>query len=78
MAADEGLKKLAAILVADVTGFSGSMAHDDRTKVRALTEYRGVISEHVETRQGGMLDTTGDVLGVPWKRGRGQCHRWFA
>ena len=62
MATDEGLRKLAAILAADVAGYSRLMADDDRATVRALTAYRTVFAEHIEAHQGRVVDTAGDSI----------------
>jgi len=62
MNADEGQRKLAAILAADVAGYSRLMADDDRATVRTLTEYREVFSERVAAHQGRIVDTAGDSV----------------
>ena len=62
MAADEEQRKIAAILAADVAGYSRLMADDERATVRTLTDYRGVFAEHVESRQGRIVDTAGDSV----------------
>ena len=62
MAADEGLRKLTAILAADVAGYSRLMADDERATVRTLTEYREIFSEHVTGHQGRIVDTAGDSV----------------
>ena len=62
MATDQGQRKLTAILAADVAGYSRLMADDDRETVRTLTEYREVFAEHIEARQGRIVDTAGDSV----------------
>jgi adenylate cyclase len=62
MAADEGERKLAAILAADVAGYSRLMADDDRATIRALTDYREVFSERVAAHKGHIVDTAGDSV----------------
>lgn len=62
MAADEGLRKLSAIMAADVAGYSRLMADDERATVRTLTEYRDVFSDLVERHQGRIVDTAGDSV----------------
>ena len=62
MAANEGQRKLAAILAADVAGYSRLMADDDRATVRSLTEYRQVFAELVEAHEGRIVDTAGDSV----------------
>ncbi len=65
MAADEGKRKVAAILAADVAGYSRLMADDERATVRTLTEYREVFAEHIAAHEGRVVDTAGDsVLAV--------------
>jgi adenylate cyclase len=43
----EQIRKLAAILAADVAGYSRLMGNDESGTVRTLTTYRQVFSEHV-------------------------------
>jgi adenylate cyclase len=62
MAADEGKRKIAAILAADVAGYSRLMADDDRATVRTLTEYREVFAAHIATHHGRIVDTAGDSV----------------
>jgi adenylate cyclase len=62
MTADEGHRKLAAILAADVAGYSRLMADDDRATVRVLTEYREVFSQRVAAQRGHIVDTAGDSV----------------
>ena len=62
MAADEGERRLAAILAADVAGYSRLMADDDRATIRTLTDYRAVFSEHVASHKGRIVDTAGDSV----------------
>jgi adenylate cyclase len=62
MAADEGDRKLAAILAADVAGYSRLMADDDRATIGTLTEYREVFSDRVAAHKGHIVDTAGDSV----------------
>ncbi len=63
--ADEGERRLAAILSADVAGYSKLMGDDERATVRTLTDYRKVFSDHIERHKGRVVDTAGDsVLAV--------------
>ena len=65
MGTDEGERRLAAILSADVAGYSKLMGDDERATVRTLTEYRKVFSDHVARHKGHVVDTAGDsVLAV--------------
>ena len=58
-------RKLAAILAADVAGYSRLMAADERATVAALDAARGVFASHVAANQGRVNDMTGDsVLAV--------------
>ena len=38
------------------------MADDGRETVRTLTEYREVFAEHIDSRQGRIVDTAGDSV----------------
>jgi adenylate cyclase len=53
-------RKLAAILSADVEGYSRLMGDDEAATVRTITEYRAVIASAVETGGGRVVDATGD------------------
>jgi adenylate cyclase len=55
-------RKLAAILSADVKGYSRLMEEDEVTTVRTLEEYRGVISELIKKHRGRVVDSPGDNL----------------
>ena len=63
---DSGLRqRLAAILAADVAGYSRLMAADDRGTVAALDAARRVFKAHIEASQGRVIDMVGDsVLAV--------------
>jgi len=50
-------RKLAAILSADVEGYSRLMGEDELGTVRALTEYREVISSAVARHGGRIVDS---------------------
>ena len=61
----EGNRRLAAILAADVAGYSRLMGDDEAATVRSLTEYRQVFAEHSARHGGRIVDTAGDsVLAV--------------
>lgn len=61
----EGNRKLAAILAADVAGYSRLMGDDEAATVRTLTEYRQIFMEHTVRHGGRIVDTAGDsVLAV--------------
>jgi len=61
-----GLKqRLAAILAADVAGYSRLMAADDRATVAALDAARKAFRTQIESNQGRVIDMAGDsVLAV--------------
>ncbi len=61
----EAKRKLAAILAADVAGYSRLMGDDERATMDTLDELRGVFKEQVEANQGRVVDMAGDsVLAV--------------
>ncbi|MGB7300304.1 MAG: adenylate/guanylate cyclase domain-containing protein [Burkholderiaceae bacterium] len=55
-------QRLAAILAADVTGYSRLMAADDRATVTALDAARAVFRAQIETNQGRVIDMAGDSV----------------
>src|SRR5215510_40352 len=55
-------RKLAAILSADVAGYSRLMADDERATVETLSAFRQVIRERVERHGGRVVDSPGDAL----------------
>ncbi len=55
-------RKLAAILSADVVGYSRLMADDEAATVRTLGDYRDEIGLLVRQHQGRVVDTAGDSL----------------
>jgi adenylate cyclase len=55
-------RKLAAILSADVVGYSRLMAEDEAATVRALTDNREAISMLVGQHRGRVVDSPGDNL----------------
>ncbi|UCE53446.1 MAG: adenylate/guanylate cyclase domain-containing protein, partial [Desulfobacterales bacterium] len=61
--AEKGFKrKLAAILSADVEGYSRLMGEDEEATVRTLTVYREVLSTLIQQHNGKVLDSPGDNL----------------
>jgi len=59
--AEEGFKrKLAAILSADVEGYSRLMDDDEEATVRTLTTYRTAITDLVQQFRGRVVDSPGD------------------
>ncbi len=60
---DEGFKrKLSAILIADVKGYSRLMGNDEEATVRTLTTYRTAISDLVQQFRGRVVDSPGDNI----------------
>ena len=61
----EAKRRLAAILSADVAGYSRLMGDDERATLNTLNTYRAVFREHIGKRDGRVVDTAGDsVLAV--------------
>ncbi len=61
--AEEGFKrKLAAILSADVEGYSRLMDDDEEATVRTITSYRTAIADLVQQFRGRVVDTPGDNI----------------
>ena len=60
---EEGLKrKLAAILSADVVGYSRLMGDDEESTIRTLTIYRSAITGLIQQHRGRVVDAQGDNL----------------
>jgi adenylate cyclase len=55
-------RKLAAILSADVVGYSRLMAEDETATIRTLTDYREAIAMLVRQHRGRVVDSPGDNL----------------
>ena len=55
-------RRLAAILCADVVGYSRLMGDDEEATVAVLGDCRGVFSERVEKHDGRVVDTAGDSI----------------
>ena len=62
MVAEPGERKLAAILSADVVGYSRLMAEDEAGTIRTLTAYRETIRSLVEQHHGRVVDVQLRVL----------------
>ena len=59
----EGFKrKLAAILSADVEGYSRLMGEDEDATIRTLTTYRSAIAKLVQQYRGRVVDSPGDNI----------------
>ena len=55
-------QRLAAILAADVAGYSRLMGSDELATVAALDSARGIFREHIEAHQGHVIDMAGDSV----------------
>ena len=55
-------RKLAAILSADVAGYSRLMGDDEQATVSTLKAYREIFREHIRAHQGRVVDSPGDAL----------------
>src|SRR5262245_55109260 len=54
------IRRLAALMSADVAGYSRLMGEDELTTVRTLTEYRQIIGDLVQRYRGRVVDAPGD------------------
>jgi adenylate cyclase len=55
-------RKLAAILSADVKGYSRLMSEDEAHTIGTLTEYREIMSSFIQKKHGRVVDSPGDNL----------------
>jgi len=55
-------RRLAAILAADVEGYSRLMTEDERRTIAALDVSRSVFGAHIEAHHGRVVDMTGDSV----------------
>jgi adenylate cyclase len=55
-------RKLTAILIADVKGYSRLMGTDEEATVRTLQAYREVMTSSIQHHRGRVLDTAGDSV----------------
>jgi class 3 adenylate cyclase len=55
-------RKLAAIISADVVGYSRLMGEDEHTTLETLAAHRRLISAHVSEHGGRVVDSPGDAL----------------
>ena len=55
-------RKLAAILSADVQGYSRLMGKDEEATIRTLTTYRQVLATSIQQHRGRVVDAPGDNL----------------
>ena len=59
---DKAIRKLRAILSADVKGYSLLMADDEAFTIQTIKEYRNIISSCVEQHAGRVVDSPGDNI----------------
>ncbi len=65
MEPESGIRKLEAILVADVEGYSRLMHANEEGTIAALEACRRIFKEGIEAHRGRVVDMTGDsVLAV--------------
>ena len=62
MSGPELKQRLAAILAADVAGYSRLMSLDERATVAELDEARALFRSEIETHRGRVIDMTGDSV----------------
>jgi adenylate cyclase len=55
-------QKLAAILAADVAGYTRLMAEDEPATISTITEYRTIFRQHIEANGGRVVDMAGDSI----------------
>ena len=55
-------RKLAAIVSADVQGYSRLMGDDEEATIRTLTTYREVMTSLIQQHHGRVVDSPGDNL----------------
>jgi class 3 adenylate cyclase len=56
------IRKLAAILSADVEGYSRLMSENEATTIRTLTEYKKAMTALITQHRGRVVDSPGDNL----------------
>jgi class 3 adenylate cyclase len=62
MASEGAERRLAAILSADVVGYTRLMSEDEAGTIRTLTTYREAIQSLVEQHHGRVVDSPGDNI----------------
>lgn len=62
MSQPQGQRKLAAILSADVVGYSRLMGEDEQATIQTLKEYQQAIGRVIERHQGRIVDAPGDNI----------------
>ncbi len=56
------IRKLRAILSADIKGYSLLMTNDEAFTIKTLKEYRNIMTTLIEDHSGRVVDTPGDNL----------------
>lgn len=56
------IRKLRAILSADVKGYSLLMENDETFTIKTLKEYRSIMSDHIQQHAGRVVDAPGDNM----------------
>jgi len=62
MALDSGRRRLAAILAADVAGYSRLMSDDEPATVQSLQDARAVFRDRIDAHGGHLVDMSGDSV----------------
>jgi TolB-like protein/class 3 adenylate cyclase/tetratricopeptide (TPR) repeat protein len=62
MAPESFKRKLAAILSADVKGYSRLMGEDEAETVKTITAYRKIMGELIQQHRGRVIDSPGDNI----------------
>ena len=62
MSEEQAKRKLAAILSADVKGYSRLMEDDEEATVQTITAYRELMVSQIQNRNGRVVDAKGDNL----------------
>jgi adenylate cyclase len=55
-------RKLAAILSADVKGYSRLMGEDEEATIHTLTAYRGIMTTRIQQQRGRVVDSVDPKL----------------
>ena len=55
-------RKIAAILAADLVGYSRLMAEDEEETMRRLMSYRAVFDDFITKAEGRIFNTAGDAV----------------
>lgn len=55
-------RKIAAILAADIAGYSKLVAEDEEETVRRLSSYRAVFDDFIVRASGRVFNTAGDAI----------------